>query len=90
MRALRIEADNRNVLVDTSGENLSRHDARAPECDAVASDVKENVIWLENYVTKPVRLFVRNKRKPGAIEATVEDILASHKSEVCPTWKISV
>jgi hypothetical protein len=51
IRALGIQADNRHVLVYTSGQNFIRYNAGAPECDAVARDVKKDVIRPQNYAT---------------------------------------
>jgi hypothetical protein len=56
--ALRVEADDRDVLVDTRGKNILGDHASTSECDAIAGNVKQDVIGLENDATKSVGLFV--------------------------------
>jgi hypothetical protein len=90
IRALRVKADDRDMLVDTSGKNVLRDYASTPKCDAISCDVKKNVIGLENHTTQSIRLFVRNECKPIMVKTTVENVLASHKSEPCATRQIGI
>lgn len=56
--ALRVEANNRDVLVDTRGKNILGDYASTRECDAIAGNVEKDVIRLENDATKSVGLLV--------------------------------
>jgi hypothetical protein len=94
----RVDADDGDVLIDTRGQNVVGNHARTREGDAVSSDVKKDVRWLEHHSAKTRGLFVCDEREPGVVEAPVKDILASHKSvaltsrhtRICPAlWRRS-
>ena len=78
------------MLVDARRKNVRRNHTGTPECDSVSSDVEKDVSRLKNDTSESVGLFVCYEREPRVVEATVEDVLAAHKSEANACRQIGV
>jgi|SRR6185437_10816340 len=78
------------MLVNARGKNIVRDYAGTTKCDAVSSDVEEDVSRLENHTSQTIGLFISYEREPAMAETAIEDVLTSDKSVAFTSWYIGI